>query len=55
MTHRRGGTGLEAALVTSMTRAVKEPKDHEAGALFAVRRLGMRGLPEPGSRVKTIR
>ena len=42
-----GGDGLDVALVTSMARAVKgvKPKEREAGALFAVRGLGVRGLP----------
>jgi sugar lactone lactonase YvrE len=44
-----GGAGLDIAFVTSMARAVKgvKPKEREAGALFAVHGLGVRGLPEP--------
>src|SRR5208283_900656 len=44
-----GGPGLDIAYVTSMARAVKgvKPKECEAGALFAVHGLGVRGLPEP--------
>jgi sugar lactone lactonase YvrE len=44
-----GGPGLDVAYVTSMARAVKgvKPKEREAGALFAVHGLGVRGLPEP--------
>ena len=44
-----GGPGLDVAYVTSMARAVKgvKPKQREAGALFAVHGLGVRGLPEP--------
>ena len=44
-----GGPGLDVAFVTSMARAVKgvKPKEREAGALFAVHGLGVRGLPEP--------
>ena len=44
-----GGPGLDVAYVTSMARAVKgvRPKEREAGALFAVHGLGVRGLPEP--------
>jgi L-arabinonolactonase len=44
-----GGPGLDVAYVTSMARAVKgvSPKEREAGALFAVHGLGVRGLPEP--------
>jgi L-arabinonolactonase len=40
---------LDVAFVTSMARAVKgvKPKEREAGALFAVHGLGVRGLPEP--------
>ena len=43
------GPGLDVAYVTSMARAVKgvKPKEREAGALFAVHGLGVRGLPEP--------
>jgi L-arabinonolactonase len=44
-----GGPGLDIAYVTSMARTVKGvvPKEREAGALFAVHGLGVRGLPEP--------
>jgi sugar lactone lactonase YvrE len=44
-----GGLELDVAYVTSMARAVKEvkPKEREAGGLFAVHGLGVRGLPEP--------
>jgi sugar lactone lactonase YvrE len=44
-----GGPNLDIAFVTSMARAVRgvKPKECEAGALFAVRGLGVRGLPEP--------
>jgi sugar lactone lactonase YvrE len=44
-----GGPDLDVAYVTSMARAVKgaRPKEREAGALFAVHGLGVRGLPEP--------
>jgi L-arabinonolactonase len=44
-----GGPGLDVAYVTSMARAVKgvKPKEREAGALFAVHGLDVRGLPEP--------
>jgi sugar lactone lactonase YvrE len=44
-----GGAGLDVAYVTSMARAVKgvKPKEREAGALFAVYGLDVRGLPEP--------
>jgi hypothetical protein len=44
-----GGPGLDVAYVTSMARAVKgvKPKEREAGALFAIHGLGVRGLPEP--------
>jgi len=43
-----GGPNLDVAYVTSMARAVKgvKPKEREAGALFAVYGLGVRGLPE---------
>jgi sugar lactone lactonase YvrE len=46
---RFGGPDLDVAYVTSMARAVKgaSPKEREAGALFAVHGLGVRGLPEP--------
>jgi L-arabinonolactonase len=44
-----GGPNLDIAFVTSMARAVKgvKPKEREAGALFAVHGLGVRGVPEP--------
>jgi sugar lactone lactonase YvrE len=44
-----GGPDLDVVYVTSMARTVKgiAPKEREAGALFAVRGLGVRGLPEP--------
>jgi sugar lactone lactonase YvrE len=44
-----GGPDLDVAYVTSMARAVKgmKPKEREAGALFAVYGIGVRGLPEP--------
>ena len=44
-----GGPNLDIAYVTSMARTVKgiAPKEREAGALFAVHGLGVRGLPEP--------
>jgi L-arabinonolactonase len=44
-----GGANLDVAYVTSMARAVKgvKPREREAGALFAVHGLGVRGLPEP--------
>jgi len=44
-----GGANLDVAYVTSMARAVKgvRPREREAGALFAVYGLGVRGLPEP--------
>ena len=44
-----GGPGLDIAYVTSMARAVNgvKPKEREAGGLFAVHGLGVRGLPEP--------
>ena len=40
---------LDIAFVTSMARTVKgvKPKEREAGGLFAVHGLGVRGLPEP--------
>ena len=43
------GPGLDVAYVTSMARPVKgvKPKEREAGALFAVYGLDVRGLPEP--------
>lgn len=44
-----GGPNLDIAYVTSMARIVKgvAPKEREAGGLFAVHGLGVRGLPEP--------
>jgi sugar lactone lactonase YvrE len=44
-----GGADLDIAYVTSMARAVKgvKPNEREAGALFAIHGLGVRGLPEP--------
>jgi L-arabinonolactonase len=44
-----GGPNLDIAFVTSMARTVKgaRPKEREAGGLFAVTGLGVRGLPEP--------
>ena len=44
-----GGSNLDIAFVTSMARTVKgaKPKEREAGGLFAVYGLGVRGLPEP--------
>lgn len=44
-----GGPNLDIAYVTSMARTVKgvAPKEREAGGLFAVHGLGVRGLPEP--------
>jgi sugar lactone lactonase YvrE len=44
-----GGPNLDIAYVTSMARTVKgvPPKEREAGGLFAVYGLGVRGLPEP--------
>jgi sugar lactone lactonase YvrE len=44
-----GGPNLDVAYVTSMARVAKgvRPKEREAGALFAVHGLGVRGLPEP--------
>lgn len=44
-----GGPNLDIAYVTSMARAVKgvKPKEREAGALFAIYGLSVRGLPEP--------
>jgi L-arabinonolactonase len=44
-----GGPDLDVAYVTSMARSVKgvAPKEREAGGLFAVHGLGVRGLPEP--------
>ncbi|MDQ0474427.1 SMP-30/gluconolactonase/LRE family protein [Labrys wisconsinensis] len=44
-----GGPDLDIAFVTSMARQVKGqwPREREAGGLFAVHGLGVRGLPEP--------
>lgn len=44
-----GGPDLDILYVTSMARPIKgvAPKEAEAGHLFAVRGLGVRGLPEP--------
>ena len=44
-----GGPDLDIAYVTSMARTVKgvKPRGREAGGLFAVHGLGVRGLPEP--------
>ncbi len=44
-----GGPDLDIAYVTSMARVVNgvAPREREAGGLFAVRGLGVRGLPEP--------
>jgi sugar lactone lactonase YvrE len=44
-----GGPNLDTAYVTSMARTVKgvAPREREAGALFAIYGLGVRGLPEP--------
>ncbi|MBX6320980.1 MAG: SMP-30/gluconolactonase/LRE family protein [Rhodospirillaceae bacterium] len=44
-----GGAGLDVAYVTSMARPIKgvKPKEREAGHLFAVHGLGVRGRPEP--------
>jgi L-arabinonolactonase len=44
-----GGPDLDIAYVTSMARAVNgvRPREREAGGLFAVYGLGVRGLPEP--------
>jgi len=44
-----GGANLDVAYVTSMAREVNsaKPREREAGALFAVYGLGVRGLPEP--------
>ena len=53
-----GGPDLDVAYVTSMARAVNgvKPKEREAGGLFAVHGLGVRGLPEPRfAGLKTIR
>ena len=44
-----GGPSLDIAFVTSMARTVNgvKPREREAGGLFAVYGLGIRGLPEP--------
>ncbi|MDQ0393963.1 SMP-30/gluconolactonase/LRE family protein [Labrys monachus] len=44
-----GGPDLDIAYVTSMARRVKGvlPREKEAGGLFAVHGLGVKGLPEP--------
>lgn len=44
-----GGPELDVAYVTSMARPIKgvKPKEREAGHLFAVHGLGVRGRPEP--------
>jgi sugar lactone lactonase YvrE len=44
-----GGPNLDVAYVTSMARTVNgvKPREREAGGLFAVYGLGVRGLPEP--------
>jgi L-arabinonolactonase len=44
-----GGPELDIAFVTSMARPIAgvHPKEREAGGLFAVHGLGVRGLPEP--------
>lgn len=44
-----GGPNLDIAFVTSMARPIAGvyPKEREAGGLFAVHGLGVRGLPEP--------
>jgi L-arabinonolactonase len=44
-----GGPNLDVAYVTSMARTVKgvAPREREAGGLFAVHGLGVRGLAEP--------
>lgn len=44
-----GGPDLDIAFVTSMARCVKGvwPREREAGGLFAVHGLGVKGLPEP--------
>lgn len=44
-----GGPDLDVAYVTSMARPIGgvPPKEREAGMLFAVRGLGVRGVPEP--------
>ena len=44
-----GGPDLDVAYVTSMARPIKgvRPREPNAGGLFAVHGLGVRGLPEP--------
>jgi L-arabinonolactonase len=44
-----GGPDLDIAFITSMARPIGgvAPKEREAGGLFAVHGLGVRGLPEP--------
>jgi L-arabinonolactonase len=44
-----GGPNLDIAFVTSMARAVRgvKPKEREAGALFSVHGLSVRGVAEP--------
>jgi sugar lactone lactonase YvrE len=43
-----GGPNLDIAFVTSMARSVRggKPREREAGGLFAIYGLGVRGLPE---------
>ncbi len=44
-----GGSDLDIAYVTSMARPIDGvlPKEREAGGVFAIHGLGVRGLPEP--------
>ena len=44
-----GGADLDILYVTSMRRPIRglRPREREAGGLFAVHGLGVRGLPEP--------
>jgi L-arabinonolactonase len=44
-----GGSNLDIAYVTSMARPIagRPPREEEAGMLFAVHGLGVRGIPEP--------
>ena len=44
-----GGPNLDIAFVTSMARPIAgvAPKEKEAGGLFAVYGLGVKGVPEP--------
>ena len=44
-----GGPNLDIAFITSMARPIKGvlPPEREAGGLFAVYGLGVRGMPEP--------